>query len=130
MTTDDVDQLGRQVDNLTRAVRDLRRQLSESERAAVQLANDILDQAPDCWDGDESCDYIAVQYVRALEDLARWTVGRMPLRGDNPRTLVCAPEWANRAAREPDEDRGIDGDPDIEVRYGPDGRGWHIGRVA
>jgi hypothetical protein len=127
---DERKRLDGQVSDLLKQVRSLQTQLTQTERFWTDLANDVLDHAPDCWDSDESIDHIAVEYVRALEEISELAIGRMPMRGDEPRVMLGVPDWADRAVIERDEDRGIDGDPFGQVRYDADGRGWHIRQVA
>jgi hypothetical protein len=47
--------------------------LTDDEADHVTFLNDLLDHAPDTWDGDESAEAIALRYVRHLEaQVERW----------------------------------------------------------
>jgi hypothetical protein len=46
---------------------------SEDEADHVEFLNDLLEHAPDSWDGDDPAEAIALAYVRHLEaQVERW----------------------------------------------------------
>lgn len=53
-------------ESITKVVLDLDRQLAESRAAHDDLVSSILALAPDCWDGDESADWLAVEFVKSM----------------------------------------------------------------
>ncbi len=48
-------------------VKRLHAELEEETRAANDFVNQLLQDAPRCWDGDESAESLALGYLRALE---------------------------------------------------------------
>ncbi len=53
-------------ESITKIVLDLDRQLAESRAAHADLSTSILALAPECWDGDESADWLAVEFVKSM----------------------------------------------------------------
>lgn len=45
----------------------LQRELSECERSQNEFVNELLKDAPLCWDGDEAAESLALDYLRHLE---------------------------------------------------------------
>ncbi len=59
--------LNNHVNRLKEQVERLTEQLSELQNNHDSLMNNILSGAPECWDGDESSEWLAEEYVRSLD---------------------------------------------------------------
>lgn len=56
-------------------IEQLSSELDEVQRNYDELINDILDGAPECWDGDQSDESLCVDYVRSLDSRTTKTIG-------------------------------------------------------
>lgn len=66
-TTQWIADLEKTISEQQKQIEHLRVQLSEESDARVNLINNILSGAPECWDGDAAAEQLCEDYVRSLD---------------------------------------------------------------
>lgn len=56
----------------------------------VATCNEIMNGAPESWDGDDSIDHITIQYVRTIERRLISLGGSLERHVEDPRTEVAS----------------------------------------